>query len=242
MIRVLIADDEPNLRRVIASELSDNGYQVIEAESGYNAIEIIEKDDFDVLLLDLNMPGLAGMDVLKRVKTFEMPAEVIVLTGHATVPSAVEAMKLGAYDFIAKPFKIEELKAVIDKAYEKRRLYGENLVLKTQIRRQSNQSRIVTCSPLIQELLVMAKKVAFSAFPVMIYGESGVGKELIALAIHESSERSEGPFIPINCCAIPENMIESELFGTKKGLLQGPIRRRWVFSKSPPAAPSSWTR
>jgi DNA-binding NtrC family response regulator len=226
MIRLLIADDDRSLRKVLTTELSDSGYDVSITDSGSNAVALLEKKDFDVLLLDLNMPGLGGMDVLKKIRALEMPAEVIILTGHGTVPTAVEAMKLGAYDYIAKPFKLEELKAVIDKAYEKKKLLSENLHLKTQIKRQSSQKHVVTKNPLILELLNTAGKVARSDFPVLIYGETGVGKELMAWAIHEASPRNDGPFIPINCAAIPESMLESELFGHEKGAFTGAYTKK----------------
>ena len=226
MIRLLIADDDRNLRKVLTTELSESGYDVSVTDSGINAAALLEKDDFDVLLLDLNMPGLGGMDVLKKIRTLEMPPEVVILTGHGTVLTAVEAMKLGAYDYIAKPFKLEELKAVIEKAHEKRKLLSENLFLKTQIKRQSAQKNIITKSPLIIELLDTARKVALSDFAVLIYGETGVGKELLALAIHDASPRHDGPFIAVNCGAIPESMLESELFGHEKGAFTGAYAKK----------------
>jgi two-component system response regulator AtoC len=226
MMRLLIADDDRNLTTVLTTELSESGYDVSMTGSGSNAAILLEDEDFDVLLLDLNMPGLGGIDVLKKIRTSEMPPEVIILTGHGTVNTAVEAMKLGAYDFLAKPFKLEELKAVIDKAYEKRKLLAENLLLKTQLRRQTTRKIIVTRNPLLLEILETARRVAVSDFPVLIYGETGVGKELFARTIHDASPRSDGPFIPINCPAIPENMIESELFGHEKGAFTGAYSRK----------------
>ena len=225
-IKLLIADDDKNLTRVLTTELSESGYQVSATDSGSGAVTLIGKEDIDVLLLDLNMPGLGGIDVLKELRTSEIPPEVIILTGHGTVHTAVEAMKLGAYDYLAKPFKLEELKAVIDKAYEKRRLLTENLLLKTQLRRQAAGRRIVTRNPQLLELLETARRVSLSDFPVLIYGETGVGKELFARTIHDASPRSDGPFVPINCPAIPESMIESELFGHEKGAFTGAYSRK----------------
>lgn len=227
MIKILIADDDKNLRRVLLNELSGDGFDTEEAENGIEAMDLVEKDEYDVLVLDLSMPGLNGMDVLKRIKTLEIPTEVIILTGHATVPTAIEAMKLSAYDFLTKPFKVEELKAIAKKAFEKKQLLHENLLLRTQIKRQSATEQIIIKSPLIFKILENVKKVAMSDFPVLIQGESGVGKELIAKAIHEASRRVDGPFIPINCGAIPENMLESELFGYEKGAFTG------AYSKKP---------
>ncbi|MEK6693097.1 MAG: sigma-54 dependent transcriptional regulator [Nitrospirota bacterium] len=226
MIKVLIADDDKNLRKVLMEELSDAGFDSSVTDSGIKAIELLEKDEYDVLLLDLNMPGLGGIDVLNNIKALDIPTEAIILTGHGTVSNAVEAMKLGAYDFLAKPFKMEELKAVIEKAYEKKRLLSENLFLKTQIKRQSEAEKIITKSPLMLDILETVKKVALSDFPVLVYGESGVGKELIAKAIHEASKRGEKPIITINCGAIPENILESELFGYEKGAFTGAYARK----------------
>ena len=225
-MKVLIADDDKNLRRVLTNELCEEGFDVDDVESGIQAIDLLEKEEYDVLVLDLNMPGLGGMNVLRKMKALEWSTEVIVLTGHSTVSTAVEAMKLGAYDYLTKPFKMVELKAIIEKAYEKKVLVSENLGLKTQIKRQSQIQRIITKNPKMLEILDHVKTVAVSDFPVLIYGGSGVGKELIARAIHDASRRAEGPFIPINCGAIPENMLESELFGHEKGSFTGAYARK----------------
>jgi DNA-binding NtrC family response regulator len=225
-MKILIADDDKNLAQVLANELFEERFQVDKAESGTKAVDLLEKNEYDVLLLDLTMPGIGGIDVLRRIKTSELTTEVVILTGNATVPTAVEAMKLGAYDYLTKPFKMEELKVVIQKAYEKKALLAENLVLRTQVRRQSQTQRIITKNPLMLEILEKVKKVAMSDFPVLIYGESGVGKELISKAIHDASKMADGPFIPINCGAIPENMLESELFGHEKGAFTGAHARK----------------
>jgi DNA-binding NtrC family response regulator len=220
-MRILIADDDKNLRMVLANELSEEGFEVEIAENGTMAMNLLENQEYDVLLLDLNMPGLSGMDVLKKIKALELATEIVILTGNATISTAVEAMKLGAYDFLTKPFKIAELKAILEKAYEKKGLSRENLVLKTEIKRESESQKIVTQSPLMFEIFEQVKKVAPSPFPVLIFGESGTGKELVARAIHHGSERADRPFVPINCGAIPENMLESELFGFEKGAFTG---------------------
>jgi len=226
-MRILVADDDKNLRKVLVNELSEEPFDVHEADNGSKAIDLLEKNGFDVLVLDLNMPGINGIDVLKKIKALEIPVEVVVLTGNATVPTAIEAMKLGAYDFLTKPFNLEELRAIVVKAGEKRKLLHENLVLRTQIKRQLETDKIITKSPIMIEILDNLKRVAISSFPVLVQGESGVGKELIAKAIHGASEKPEGPFIPINCGAIPENMLESELFGHEKGAFTG------AYSKKP---------
>jgi DNA-binding NtrC family response regulator len=225
-MRILLADDDKNLRKVLVNELVEMGFSVNEAQSGSEALGLLEAGEYDVLLLDLSMPGGGGMEVLKKVRHSEIPVEVIILTAYATVSTAVEAMKLGAYDYLTKPFQLEQLKAVIDKAYEKKRLLRENLLLKIQIKRQSEKPNIITQNPHLLGILENVKKVGFSDFPVLICGESGVGKELIAKAIHEASARRDGPFIPINCGAIQENLLESELFGHEKGAFTGAYAKK----------------
>ena len=225
-IKILIAEDEKSLRKVLVDELSDEGYNIAEADDGRKALEILQKDDHDVVLLDINMPVLGGIEVLKRMKALEIPAEVIMLTGNLTLTTAVEAMKLGAYDYLTKPFNLNELSLVIEKAYEKKKLRRENLLLKTQIRRQSETSQVVAKSQIMLELMETVKKVATSDFPVLIMGESGSGKELIARSIYKESARADGPFVAINSGAIPENMIESELFGYEKGAFTGAHARK----------------
>jgi len=224
--KVMIADDEKNIRELLRDALSPLVSHVVAIENGTKALELLEKEEFDVLLLDMNMPGLDGIEVLKRIKSQEIPTEVVILTAHATVMTAVEAMKLGAYDYLMKPFKIVELAPVIEKAYEKKKLRNENLLLKTQVKRQWETLSLIAESPAMREVLEMAKKVAGSTFPVLIIGESGTGKELVARTIHGSSARVDESYVVINCGAIPENMIESELFGFEKGAFTGAHARK----------------
>jgi len=220
-MKILIADDEKNLRMILKNEISAEGAEITETDNGQKALDLVEKDDFDVLLLDLNMPGPGGIEVLKRMKALDVPTEVIVLTANATIATAVEAMKLGAYDYLTKPFNLAELSSIIEKAFEKKKLRSENFFLKTQIKREAEGRRFVAKSPVMLGLLETVKKVALADFPVLITGESGTGKELIARIIHRESSRSEQPFVAINCGAIPETMIESELFGFEKGAFTG---------------------
>ena len=226
MIKVLIADDDKNLRLVLAAELSSEGFDVSAASGGGKALEMLETEEYDIMLLDLKMEDMNGLEVLQKIKSGDLTVEVIVLTAYASVPTAVDAMKLGAYDYLTKPFKMEELKAIIQKAYEKKRLLVENLSLKTQIKRQCSATRIITGSPNMLEVLETINKFAGPEMPVLICGESGTGKELAARALHEASGRAEGPFIAINCGAIPENMLESELFGHEKGAFTGAAGRK----------------
>jgi len=220
-MRILIADDEKNIRELLRDELAARGSLVAVAENGLSALALLEKEEFDVLLLDLNMPGLAGLEVLKKLKEQDIPTEVIILTAHATVLNAVEAMKLGAYDYLMKPFKIVELTPVIERAYEKKKLRTENLLLKTQIKKQSEVRTLIAESAVMREVIERSKKVAQSDFPVLITGESGTGKELIARIIHNASARADRSYVVINCAALPEPMIESELFGYEKGAFTG---------------------
>jgi len=225
-MKLLVTDDDKNLRTVLTKELTDEGFDVSAAENVKEALSILDSRDIDVLLLDLNMPDGNGMEVLKKIRSADIPVEVIFLTAYATVSTAVEAMKQGAYDYLTKPFKIEDLITVINKAYERKQLVSENISLKSQIRHQHQQKQFITGSPVMLHILEDLKKVAQSDFPVLITGESGVGKELIASAIHHESGRPEGPFIPINCGAIPENMMETELFGHEKGAFTGAVARK----------------
>jgi len=220
-IRVLIADDEKNIRELLRDELASILTHVAAAENGPAALAELERSDYDVLLLDLTMPEMDGIEVLKRLKSLDSSSEVIILTANATVPTAVEAMKLGAYDYLMKPFKIVELVPIIEKAYEKKKLRTENLLLKTQVKKQSEVPTLIAESPLMREVIERSRKVAQSDFPVLVTGESGTGKELIARFIHNASPRAERSYVVINCGALPENMIESELFGYEKGAFTG---------------------
>jgi DNA-binding NtrC family response regulator len=225
-MKVLIADDDKNLRAILRIELSAAEFEVEEAESGIKALDRLRNDAVDVLILDLNMPGLPGMEVLKEIRSLKIPVEIVILTAYATVQTAIEAMKLGAYDYLTKPFKMVQLVAVIEKAYEKKNLRQENLFLKTQIRRQNENKTIITRNPRMFAILDSLRKFALADWPVLITGESGVGKELFARALHDASPRAESPFIPINCGAIPESMLESELFGHEKGAFTGAFGKK----------------
>jgi len=226
MIRVLIADDDKNLKKILVNALTDSGFDVTETDSGLKAAALLEQDEYDILLLDLHMPKISGLDTLKKIKAAQIPTEVIILTGNATVSTAVEAMKLGAYDYLTKPCKIMELKVIIEKAYEKKKLIHENILLKTQLQRQSAAGTIITNSPLMHDILKTITRIAASGYPVLLIGESGTGKELLAKAVHEASLHAAGSFIPLNCGAIPETMIESELFGHEMGAFTGAHARK----------------
>ena len=220
-IRVLIADDEKNLRQVLQAEFAADGFQASEAENGQQALDLLQAQEFDVLVLDLNMPGMGGIEVLERMKALELPTEVVVLTANATVTTAVEAMKLGAYEYLTKPFDLETLVTIVGRAYEKRSLRSENLRLRTHMMRQTAERMVIAESTVMRELLETVGKVARTDLTVLVTGESGTGKDVIARALHQGSLLAAGPFISINCGAIPETMIESELFGYEKGAFTG---------------------
>jgi len=228
MPRLLVVDDEKNLRMVVQKELTRQGHDVECAEDGEAAWAILEQQDFDVLLCDINMPRLDGMELLRRTRErIQNPPEVIMLTGQATVESAIEAMKLGAYDYLTKPYRIGELSALVIAAADKQQLKVDNQRLRAQIARTNqNLPDIVAESRQMKEALRLVNRVAPSDTSVMITGESGVGKELIAQAIHRLSNRSEKPFIDLNCAALQDTLLESELFGHEAGAFSGAKARK----------------
>jgi DNA-binding NtrC family response regulator len=224
--RILIAEDEANLRLVLQKELERLGYRVQVAPDGEAALRKLEESNVDVLLCDINMPRINGMEVLRRVHERPNPPEVIMLTGQATVETAVEAMKLGAYDYLTKPYHITELDVRVKQAAEKRRLRVDNLRLREQLARQSGLPDIVSVSQAMKEAVRLVERVAPSDASVLITGESGTGKELIAHAIHRLSNRADGSFIDINCAAFQESLLESELFGYEAGAFSGAKGRK----------------
>ncbi|HEX8070582.1 MAG TPA: sigma-54 dependent transcriptional regulator [Pyrinomonadaceae bacterium] len=224
--RILIAEDENNLRLVLQKELQRLGHRVQAVPDGEAALRKLEESNVDVLLADINMPRMDGMELLKRVHERPNPPEVIMLTGHATVETAIEAMKLGAYDYLSKPYHITELDALVRQAAEKRRLRVDNQRLRAQIARQATLPDIVFESDAMRETMRLVERVAPSDASVLITGESGTGKELIAHAVHQLSQRSDGSFIDLNCAAFTESLLESELFGYEAGAFSGAKARK----------------
>jgi DNA-binding NtrC family response regulator len=224
--RLLVAEDETNLRLVIQKELQRLGYRVDVAPDGEAALRRLEEGNVDVLLCDINMPRLDGMELLRRVHERPNPPEVIMLTGHATVETAIEAMKLGAYDYLSKPYRITELDALVKQAAEKRRLRVDNQRLRQQLARQSQMPEIISSSVAMREAIRLVERVAPSDASVLITGESGTGKELIAHAIHRLSNRVDASFIDLNCAAFQESLLESELFGYEAGAFSGAKGRK----------------
>jgi DNA-binding NtrC family response regulator len=224
--RLLVAEDEANLRLVIQKELQRLGFRVDVVPDGEAALRRLEEGNVDVLLSDINMPRIDGMELLRRVRERPNPPEVILLTGHATVETAIEAMKLGAYDYLTKPYHITELDALVKQAAEKRRLRVDNQRLRQQLARQSEMPEIVSVSDRMREALRLVERVAPSDASVLITGESGTGKELIAHAIHRLSTRADASFIDLNCAAFQESLLESELFGYEAGAFSGAKGRK----------------
>jgi len=224
--RLLIAEDEANLRLVLQKELQRLGYRVQAAPDGEAALRKLEESNVDVLLCDINMPRMDGMELLRRVHERPNPPEVIMLTGQGTIETAVEAMRIGAYDYLTKPYSINELDVRVRQAAEKRRLRVDNQRLRAQLDRQSPLPEIVSVSDTMGEAIRLVERVAPSDASVLITGESGTGKELIAQAIHRLSNRSGSSFIDLNCAAFQESLLESELFGYEAGAFSGAKARK----------------
>jgi DNA-binding NtrC family response regulator len=226
-LHVLVVDDDTDVRGLLAAVLeSDGTAKVTEAASGAEAMNVLGREEFDVAVVDIQLPDHSGLEILRWARAAEIDTELIVLTGHADVETAVEAMRLGAYDFITKPWKNAELLEVVAKAAEKKALRRENSALKEVITRRDGLPTIVGTSPEIREVLAVIARVAASDSPVLVQGESGTGKELVARSIHLQSPRAARPFVSINCGALPDTLLESELFGHKKGAFSGAISSR----------------
>lgn len=226
MEKILVVDDEPSLREVLSIMLKQAGYSVISVNDGEEAVELVQKEIFDLVITDLRMPKIDGMEVLKAVKSASPETVVLIITAFATADSAVEAMKQGAYDYLTKPFQVDEVQLIIRNALEKRRLTTENMLLKREMAGQSSFAQLVGQSEVMQKVFDIVRKVADSKSNVLICGESGTGKELVARAIHYNSARSPLPFVAVNCSAVPETLLESELFGHMKGAFTGAISNK----------------
>lgn len=217
MSSILVVDDEKSMRELLVIVLEKDGHQVATARNGEVAVKMIEESDFDVVLTDINMPRANGIDVLDAVKRIHSSTPVIMMTAFASAETAVETMKKGAYDYITKPFKIEDLQLIIKNAVEKKQLSSENTYLKTALKDKYEFANIIGKSEAMQKVFEYISKVSNSNATVLIGGESGTGKELVAKALHFNSFRKNFPFISINCGAMPESLLESELFGHEKG-------------------------
>ncbi|MEK7385091.1 MAG: sigma-54 dependent transcriptional regulator [candidate division NC10 bacterium] len=221
--RVLVADDERSMRDLLAIMLKQAGHDVALAEGGAEAIEALKREPFDLIVTDLRMREVDGLAVLRAAKEHSPQTVVLVITAFASTETAVEAMKLGAYDYITKPFKMDEVKLTIANALERKRLQDENQALKRQLRRERGFENFVGRNRQMLDIFDTIRKTADSLSTVLITGESGTGKELVARALHEESSRRTGPFVSVNCGAIPETLMESEFFGHLKGAFTGAV-------------------
>lgn len=223
--KILVIDDDVSLARVIYFELRQRGYSVDTANSGQKGLEQFEKEHFDVVLTDLRMEELSGMDVLKQIMADAPETTVIMMTAYGTMDDAMKAVKLGAADYLTKPFATDQLAFVIEKSLRMRQLEEANVNLRQQVLERSRFDNLIGESQPMQEVYRTAEKVAVSDAPILLLGETGTGKEELAKAIHNNSRRAESNFVPVNCGSIPENLIESELFGHEKGAFTGAERR-----------------
>lgn len=221
MSKILVIDDEQSMRDFLSIMLKKEGHDVVAAENGSDALKAVQTEIFDLVISDVKMPGLNGIDVLKTVKEVSPETVVIMITAYATAETAVEAMKLGAYDYITKPFKVDEIKLIIQKALEKGHLRKENILLRREIESRAGFENFIGKSEPMQRVFSLIRQVADTRSTVLISGESGTGKELVARAIHFNSARKDKPFVTVNCGALPETLLESELFGYMKGAFTG---------------------
>ena len=224
--KILIVEDEKSLREVLTILLEEEGYETASAVDGMAATEMIQQDIYDIVITDLKMPRADGFEVLRKVKEVSPSTNVIMITAFGTTESTIEAMKLGAYEFIHKPFKIDEIRLVVNKAFERKRLSDELSVLREKVQTSYRLENIIGKSPRMQELFRLIPKIAQSSSTVLITGESGSGKELVAAALHNLSPRKGKNFVAINCATFPEGLLESELFGHVKGAFTGAVSNK----------------
>ena len=224
--KILVVDDEAPHRQMLDAVLSVEGYEIHHAEDGQEAISLVEERFYDLILMDIRMSKVGGIEALKKIKKISPGIPIIIMTAYASVDTAVDALKSGAYDYLTKPLDIEELKILVKKALHHRKLEQENIYLKERLGDRFNFSNIIGRSPAMQDLFETIALVAPSEATVLIAGESGTGKELIANAIHHNSPRKDRAFIKVNCAALPETLLESELFGHEKGAFTGALARK----------------
>lgn len=222
--KILLVEDDDISRDTLSRLLKMSGYTVKGAASGKIGLSFLDHEPFDIIITDLLLPDINGIEILKQAKDVSPSTEVILITGHASAETAVKAMKEGAFDYITKPLNFDELSILITNALEKRQLRSENVYLKQQLHNKYDFANIIGTSPPMQKLFARLKKVAGTDSTILVLGESGTGKELVARAIHFNGHRKDKPFIPVNCAAIPESLLEGELFGHVKGAFTGAIR------------------
>jgi DNA-binding NtrC family response regulator len=222
-IDLLLVDDETDFRESACRYLKRLGFRVEEAEDGEEAVNITVNKKFDVVIMDIHMPGISGIEALKQLMQRDSPPKVIMLTGGGTIENAVESIKLGAYDFLTKPAKMEDLARLVKRACQAHELEKENMQLKEIIKRQTPKSDMIGDSSAMQEVFRLIQRTAASDKPVLIQGESGTGKELVSREIHKASPLADKPLVVVNCAALPDQLLESELFGHEKGAFTGAV-------------------
>ena len=226
MARILVVDDEQSMQEFMEILLVREGHEVVCCGSAQQALLALENDAFDLAISDIRMPGMSGLELLERVRELSPETLVVLITAHGSTTSAVEAIKRGAYDYLTKPFSVDEIRVVIEKALEKQDLSSENRRLRRQLQSQSSLPALMGKSEPMQKVFELVHQIAATRTNILISGESGTGKELISRAIHALSERKQGPFVAINCGAIPEALLESELFGHVKGSFTGAVANK----------------
>ncbi len=230
MARVLVVDDEPGMRDFLEIMLQDEGYEALTAGDARDALARIDEEPFDVVITDLRMPGVDGLELLRRIRERSPHTQVIVMTAYGTTETAIEAMRRGAYNYITKPFQVDEIRLLVRQALERVQLERRVENLRDQLEERYGFRNLVGRSAAMRQIFSMVQRVARSKATVLITGESGTGKEVVARAIHAHSARKDGPFVPVNCGAIPEGLIESELFGHVRGAFTGAVSsRRGLF-------------
>jgi len=223
-LRVLFVDDEKPLQEFMRLEMPRLGHEITVCPDGKTALKVLERGKFDAAILDLRMPGMTGIEVLEQLKQISPDTEAVVMTGHASMETAIEAIRLGAFDYITKPCKLAEIEAVLQKVAEKRELEHKNLALQTRVKAAEGPTILVGDSPAMAGVKKLLDTVAPTDSTVLILGETGTGKELVARTLYELSKRADMPFVPVNCGALSENLVESELFGHRRGAFTGADR------------------
>ncbi len=223
---ILIVDDEFGMRDLLARAFDQSGYHTRAEPDGPSALRAVQENSFDAVVLDLSMPGMNGLEVLRQLKEHHSDIPVVIITAYGSTHTAIDALRLGAYDYVTKPFELEELQTLVERAIERKRLIDENKFLRNELKQKYGFDNIIGQDPNTQRAYIVAAQVARTDATVLLLGETGTGKEYLARTIHYQSDRANGPFIKVNCAALPETLLESELFGHEKGAFTHAVARR----------------